>query len=138
MPVSDWNQINLDKLLHESLHSGHQTGGLFERVGDFRMHREAAPCHFHVVQVSCRLRHSYRSSVLRGRSCITAYQFIPGQGMAEMKTTVKLIMAVTGKNAAPGAVIYGGPQDLSVISTGFNKTPCLKLIAKELPPEGSE
>jgi hypothetical protein len=75
---------------------------------------------------------------LSPRSCVIAYQFIPGKGMAEFKTSVKLIMAITGKNVVPGGVMYGGPPDLSVIATGFKKTPYLKLTEKDLPPEGSE
>jgi S1-C subfamily serine protease len=58
--------------------------------------------------------------------------------MAEMRAPVKSIMNVTGKNVVPGGVMYGGPPDLSVISTKFKKTPFLKITEKELPPEGTE
>jgi len=75
---------------------------------------------------------------LSPRSCVIAYEFIPDKGMAEIKGTIKSVMAVKGKSVVPGGVIYGGPPDLSVISTGFNKTPFLKLADKELPPEGTE
>lgn len=75
---------------------------------------------------------------LSPRSCIIAYEFIPEKGMAEIKGSVKSLIAVKGKSVAPGGVMYGGPPDLSVISTDFNKTPCLKLTEKELPPEGTE
>jgi S1-C subfamily serine protease len=75
---------------------------------------------------------------LSPRSCVIAYQFFPGKGMGEIKVPIKSITTVTGKNVAPGGVMYGGPPDLSVIATGFNKTPCLKLTKKELPPEGTE
>jgi hypothetical protein len=75
---------------------------------------------------------------LSPRSCIIAYQFIPDKGMAEMKGPIKSIMNVTGKNVAPGGVMYGGPPDLSVISTEFKKTPFLRITEKELPPEGTE
>jgi hypothetical protein len=75
---------------------------------------------------------------LSPRSCIIAYQFIPEKGMAEFKVPIKSIMSVTGKNVLPGGVMYGGPPDLSIISTGFKKTPCLRLAEKELPPEGTE
>ena len=75
---------------------------------------------------------------LSPRSCVIAYQFMPGKGMAEIKASIKLVMAVTGKNVVPGGIIYGGPPDLSVIKTSFTKTPCLKMTQKDLPPEGSE
>lgn len=75
---------------------------------------------------------------LSPRSCVIVYEFIPEKGMAEIKQPIKSCMAVTGKNVIPGGVVYGGPPDLSVISTRFNKTPCLKITEKELPPEGTE
>jgi hypothetical protein len=75
---------------------------------------------------------------LSPRSCVIAYQFVPQKGMAEIKSPVKSILAVTGKNVVPGGVMYGGPPDLSVVSTKFDKTPYLKLSEKELPPEGTE
>ena len=75
---------------------------------------------------------------LSPRSCVIAYELIPEKGMAEIKGPIKSVMAVTGKSVAPGGIMYGGPPDLSVISTGFNKTPYLKLAEKELPPEGTE
>ena len=75
---------------------------------------------------------------LSPRSCVIAYQFIPEKGMAEIKAPIKSVMNITGKNVVPGGVMYGGPPDLSVISTRFEKTPYLKLTAKELPAEGTE
>jgi hypothetical protein len=75
---------------------------------------------------------------LSPRSCIIAYQFFPEKGMAEIKVPIRLITAVTGKNVVPGGVVYGGPPDLSVIATGFDRSPCLKLTKEELPPEGTE
>ena len=80
----------------------------------------------------------WHSLQLSPRSCVIAYHFIPDKGMAEIKTTVKLVMAVTGVSVAPGGVAYGGPPDLSIIKTGFETSPCLKLTKKDLPPEGSE
>lgn len=75
---------------------------------------------------------------LSPRSCVLAYQFIPEKGMAEIKTQIKSVMNITGKNVVPGGVMYGGPPDLSVISTGFERTPYLKITANELPSEGTE
>jgi hypothetical protein len=75
---------------------------------------------------------------LSPRACIIAYEFIPDKGMAEIKGPIKSMMNVAGKNVVPGGVMYGGPPDLSIISTGFKKTPFLKLTEKDLPPEGAE
>jgi S1-C subfamily serine protease len=75
---------------------------------------------------------------LSPRACIIADEFIPDKGMAEMKGPIKSMMNVAGKTVAPGGVMYGGPPDLSIISTGFKKTPFLKLTEKDLPPEGTE
>jgi hypothetical protein len=75
---------------------------------------------------------------LSPRSCVIAYQFYPGKGMAEIKVPIKGALAVTGKNVIPGGVVYGGPPDLSVISTGFEKTPWLEITENDLPPEGAE
>jgi len=75
---------------------------------------------------------------LSPRSCVLAYEFIPGKGMAEIKGSIKSVMAITGKHVAPGGVMYGGPPDLAVISTSFMKTPCLKITEGELPAEGAE
>jgi S1-C subfamily serine protease len=58
--------------------------------------------------------------------------------MAEIKGPIKSMMNVAGKNVVPGGVMYGGPPDLSIISTGFTKTLFLKLTDKDLPPEGTE
>lgn len=75
---------------------------------------------------------------LSPRSCVIAYQFVPGKGMAEIRAPIKSMIAVTGKTVMPGGVMYGGPPDLSVISTGFNKTPWLKITERDLPSEGTE
>ena len=75
---------------------------------------------------------------LSPRACIIAYQFVPEKGMAEIKVPIKSTMNVTGKSVVPGGVVYGGPPDLSVLSTGFSSSPCLKLTQKGLPPEGAE
>ena len=72
------------------------------------------------------------------RACIIAYQFIPGKGIAELKVPIRSAISVKGKNVAPGGVIYGGPPDLGVLSTGLTQSPFLKLTQKELPPEGTE
>lgn len=75
---------------------------------------------------------------LSPRSCVLAYQFVPGKGMAEIRVPIKSVMIIKGKQVAPGGVMYGGPPDLGVIATKFNKAPFLKLTDQNLPPEGSE
>lgn len=75
---------------------------------------------------------------LSPRACMIAYQFFPGKGMAEIKLRIKSTMNVVGKNVIPGGVMYGGPPDLSVISTESLKSPCMKLADREIPPEGAE
>jgi S1-C subfamily serine protease len=75
---------------------------------------------------------------LSPRSCVVAYQFLPGKGMAEIKVGIRSICAVTAKVAAPDAVVYGGAPDLSIVSAEFAKTPSLRLSPKETPPEGTE
>jgi S1-C subfamily serine protease len=92
----------------------------------------------HVVMALMTPLEYWHTLQLSPRSCVIAYQFVPGKGMAEIKAPIKSVMAVTGKNVVPGGVIYGGPPDLSVIATGFQKTPFLRLTEKELPPEGTE
>ena len=58
--------------------------------------------------------------------------------MAEIKGNIKGVMAITGKQVAPGGVMYGGPPDLAVISTGFQRTPFLKITERDLPSEDTE
>lgn len=75
---------------------------------------------------------------LSPRSCVIAYQFFPGKGMAEIKIPIKSVMVVSGAQVAPGGVMYGGPPDLGVISTAAASSPFLSLSDKDLLPEGSE